>query len=83
MLTSKDMHTYSDLLLDSEVDYGGLCRSLWCVVGVRQLGGDVETKLWIVLHLLITQLQQQPAAWKEHTTNVHPYTQWIQTHPHI
>lgn len=56
-------HTHTDLFLDSEVDYGGLRADLRCVVGVRQLGGDVQTELWAVLHLLIAQLQQQPAAW--------------------
>lgn len=59
--------THTDLLHDSEVDYGGLCADLWCVVGVGQLGGDVETELWIILHLFISQLQQHPAAWRRAT----------------
>lgn len=65
------MNTRTDLLLDSEVDYGGLCTNLRCVVGVGQLGGDVETELWTVLHLFITQLQQQPAAWERVPQPIH------------
>lgn len=56
------MHAH--LLLNSKVYYSGHCRNLWGVVGVRQLGGDIEAELSTVLHLLITQLQQQPAACK-------------------
>lgn len=74
---TKDTYSFkhSDLLLDSEVDYDGLCGNLWCVVGVRQLGGYVETELWTVLHLLITQLQQQPATWSKAHLIVHPRIQ--------
>lgn len=64
-----DMNT--DLLLDGEVDYGGLCTNLRCVMRVGQLGGDVETELRAVLHLFISQLQQQPATWERVPQPIH------------
>lgn len=47
-------NTCTDLLLDSKIDDGGLGGDLGGVVRVGQLGGDVESELWAVLHLFIT-----------------------------
>lgn len=33
---------------------------------IGQLGSDIETELWIVLDLFVTQLHQQPPTWGEH-----------------
>lgn len=64
MTLCQNVHTH--LLLNSKVDNGRLWRNLRRVMGVWHLGGYVEPKLWIVLHLPITQLQQQPATWVTH-----------------
>jgi hypothetical protein len=48
------------LLLYSEVDNGGLSRSLWIIVGIGELGGEVETEIGIVFHLLVTNSNQHP-----------------------
>ena len=44
------------ILLDGEVDDGGLGGDLGRVVRVRELGADVEPEMWVVLHLLVADL---------------------------
>lgn len=50
-----DLYFFLTLLLDSEIDDGGLGGNLWSVVGVAELGGDVETEVVVVLNLLVSQ----------------------------
>ena len=50
------------LLLHGEVDDGGLGGNLGGVVGVGQLGGDVEPEVVVILHFLVSQTDDWSAA---------------------
>ena len=47
-----------------EVDQGCLRGDLGLVVGVRELGLDVEHEARVVLHLLVPELDHQGAPWR-------------------
>lgn len=61
-----DKYTDRDrtLLFDSKVDNGGLGGDLGRVVGVTQLSGDVESELWVVLNLFVSQLYHVSSTYK-------------------
>lgn len=50
------------LLGHAEVEQRGLGVDLWLVVGVAELGLEVEAELYVVLNLVVTNLDQQVAS---------------------
>jgi hypothetical protein len=44
-------------LSDSVVDDGGLACHLWAVVGVAELGGEVEPEVRVPINLLVSKLE--------------------------
>lgn len=55
-----NQHKSTHLFLNSEVHDGGLAGNLRGIVWIGQFSGDVETELWVVLDLFISQLHQEP-----------------------
>ena len=50
------------LFLHRKVHDGRLGRDLWRVVGVAELGGDVELELWVEVHLFVSKFDDQTVA---------------------
>ena len=55
-------------LRDGEVDQGDLDAHLRQVVRVAQLGGHVQTERLVVVHLRVSQFDQQPPSLSEYGT---------------
>lgn len=63
------------LLLYSEVNDGGFCGGLRCVVWVGQFGGDVEAEVSVVLNLFVSKSNHVCTTCKCHMTKIlHDYT---------
>ena len=53
MISEKE-HFPLTLFFDSKVCDGSFGGDLWCVVRVAQFGSDVETEVWVILYLLVS-----------------------------